>query len=92
MDETSVIVKPLITEKSTRQQETANTYAFEVDGRATKQQIRRAVEKMYEVKVLDVRTMNRKGKPRRTKLKMAYTSDRKRAVVALHEDSKIELF
>jgi large subunit ribosomal protein L23 len=92
MDESSVIIKPLITEKSTRQQESANTYAFEVDGRANKQQIRRAVEKLYEVKVLDVRTMNRKGKPRRTKLKMAYTSDRKRAVVALHEDSKIELF
>jgi large subunit ribosomal protein L23 len=92
MDLASVIIKPLITEKSTRQQESANTYAFEVDARASKQQIRRAVESLYEVKVLEVRTMNRKGKPRRTKLKMAYTTDRKRAVVALHEDSKIELF
>lgn len=92
MDEASVIIKPLITEKSNRLQGAGNAYVFDVNPLANKQQIRRAVEKLYEVKVLDVRTMNRKGKPRRTKLKMAYTGDRKHAVVTLHEDSKIELF
>lgn len=92
MDESSVIIKPLVTEKSNRQQELRNTYAFEVNPRANKQQIRQAVEHLYEVKVLDVRTINRKGKPRRTKMRMAYTADRKHAVVTLHEDSRIELY
>ena len=51
-----------------------------------------AVEAIYNVKVVDVRTMNRKGKPRRTKFKMTHGSDWKRAVVVLAEDSKIDLF
>ena len=44
------------------------------------------------MKVTDVRTMNRKGKPRRAKFKMTKTSDWKRAIVVLAEDSRIELF
>jgi large subunit ribosomal protein L23 len=92
MDTTSVIIKPLITEKSTHQQNTRNTYAFEVNPAANKHEIKTAVEELYHVKVLDVRTMNRKGKPRRTKYKMTTTSDWKRAIVKLAEDTKIELF
>ena len=92
MDYTDVIIKPLVTEKSTHQQNTRNTYAFEVNRAANKHQIKLAVEKLYNVKVADVRTMNRKGKPRRTKYKLTTTSDWKRAVVALAEDSRIELF
>ena len=68
MDNTNVIIKPLITEKSTHQQNTRNAYAFQVHADANKQQIKQAVEKMYDVKVVDVRTMNRKGKPRRTQV------------------------
>ncbi|HEY1685957.1 MAG TPA: 50S ribosomal protein L23 [Tepidisphaeraceae bacterium] len=89
---TETIVKPLITEKSTHHQQTRNTYAFEVRGEANKNQIKDAVEKMYNVKVASVRTMVRKGKPRRTKFKIEHTSPFKRAIVTLHEDSKIELF
>ncbi len=92
MDKTDVIIKPLITEKSTHQQATRNAYAFKVSRTATKPQIRLAVEKLYEVKVVEVRTMNRKGKPRRSKFKMDTTSNWKRAVVVLAEDSRIELF
>jgi len=92
MDYTNVIIKPLVTEKSTHQQTTRNTYAFEVDPAANKHQIKLAVEKLYNVKVADVRTMNRKGKPRRTKYKVTTGSDWKRAIVALAEDSRIELF
>jgi large subunit ribosomal protein L23 len=92
MDNVNVIIKPLITEKSTHQQNTRNAYAFQVHPDANKQQIKDAVEKLYEVKVLDVRTMNRKGKPRRSKYKMTTTSDWKRAVVVLEENSKIDLF
>jgi large subunit ribosomal protein L23 len=92
MDYTNVIIKPLVTEKSTHQQETRNTYAFQVADWANKPQIRHAIEKTYNVKVTDVRTMNRKGKPRRSKYKMAHTSNWKRAIVVLAEESRIELF
>ncbi|HLL88218.1 MAG TPA: 50S ribosomal protein L23 [Tepidisphaeraceae bacterium] len=92
MDNVNVIIKPLVTEKSTHQQQTRNSYAFEVHRDANKAQIKQAVEQLYDVKVADVRTMNRKGKPRRTKTGYAKTSDWKRAVVVLDENSKIELF
>src|SRR5437868_13583775 len=92
MDNINVIIKPLVTEKSTHQQQTRNAYAFQVHASANKHQIKDAVEKLYEVKVVDVRTMNRKGKPRRTRFKMTHTSDWKRAVVVLDENSRIELF
>jgi large subunit ribosomal protein L23 len=92
MDNTQVIIRPLVTEKSTHQQATRNAYAFEVAAGANKIQIRQAVEHLYNVKVADVRTMNRKGKPRRARHRMTKTSDWKRAVVVLAEDSRIELF
>ena len=92
MDNTNVIIKPLITEKSTHQQTTRNAYAFQVHTGASKQQIKAAVEQIYEVKVVDVRTMNRKGKPRRSRVKLTTTGDWKRAVVVLDENSRIDLF
>jgi large subunit ribosomal protein L23 len=92
MDNTNVIIKPLVTEKSTHLQETRNEYAFQVTKHANKMEIRRAIEAIYNVKVTDVRTMNRKGKPRRSRMKMAKTSDWKRAIVTLAENSRIELY
>jgi large subunit ribosomal protein L23 len=92
MDNTNVIIKPLVTEKSTHQQNTRNAYAFRVHAEANKHQIKQAVETIYNVKVIDVRTMNRKGKPRRAKFKMTHTGDWKKAIVELDENSRIELF
>lgn len=92
MDNTNVIVKPLVTEKSTHMQQTRNAYAFQVHSKANKQQIRHAVEQLYSVKVVDVRTMNRKGKPRRSRYKVTHTSTWKRAIVVLDENSRIDLF
>jgi large subunit ribosomal protein L23 len=92
MDNTNVIIKPLVTEKSTHQHQTRNAYAFQVHRDASKIQIRQAVEQIYSVKVIDVRTMNRKGKPRRARYKMTRTSDWKKAVVVLAAESKIDLF
>jgi len=92
MDNNSVIIKPLVTEKSTHLQNTRNSYAFQVNPEANKHQIKDAIEKQYSVKVLDVRTMNRKGKPRRSRYKMTTSSDWKKAVVVLDENSRIELF
>ena len=92
MEHTSIIIRPLVTEKSTHQQNTRNAYAFQVRKEADKTQIKNAVEKLYDVKVLDVRTMTRKGKSRRTKVGYAEGSSWKRAIVVLDENSKIDLF
>ncbi|MCC7349771.1 MAG: 50S ribosomal protein L23 [Phycisphaerales bacterium] len=92
MDNINIIIKPLITEKSTHQQNARNSYTFQVHREANKDQIRQAVEKLYEVKVVDVRTQNRKGKPRRTRYGLSTTSNWKRAIVVLDENSRIELF
>jgi large subunit ribosomal protein L23 len=92
MNATEVIIKPLVTEKSTHLSQTRNAYAFHVAKSASKPQIREAVEKLYDVKVADVRTMVRKGKRRRTRAGWTQRPDWKRAVVVLDENSKIELF
>ena len=92
MDPNAIIIKPLVTEKSTHQQATRNSYAFQVNIGANKHQIKDAIQRQYNVKVLDVRTMNRKGKPRRTRYKLTTTSDWKKAVVVLDENSRIDLF
>lgn len=92
MKNIDIIIKPLLTEKSTHLQASRNSYAFEVNLKASKDAIRAAIEQLYSVKVKDVRTMVRKGKPRRSRHTYTTTSPWKRALVTLHEDSKIELF
>jgi len=90
----SVIVRPLITEKST-DLAGVNKYIFEVDLRANKPQIKAAVETAFDVTVLEVNTMVMKGKPRgnrRFGRKVTYGTDWKKAVVTLAADDKIELF
>jgi large subunit ribosomal protein L23 len=92
MDATYIIQRPLITEKGTFQSNELNTYSFRVHPKASKHDIKAAVEKLYNVKVEDVRTLTRKGKPRRTKTGYQTTSETKRAMVKLAPESKIELF
>jgi large subunit ribosomal protein L23 len=88
-----IIIKPVVTEKGTYQSETLNAYTFMVASWANKAQIRQAVEKIYNVKVLRVRTSNRKGKPRRVRWNQWGATRRwKKAVVVLHEDHHIDLF
>ena len=59
-----IVLRPLITEKTTLMQERENTVCFEVDRRANKVQIRNAVEELFDVQVQEVHIVNRKGKPR----------------------------
>lgn len=88
----NVLIRPLITEKSAFQAQALNAYSFEVDSRANKSQVKQAVEKLYEVKVKDVRTARKAGKPRRAGKIMSHTRERKKAVVVLADDDHIELF
>jgi large subunit ribosomal protein L23 len=92
MDANYIIQRPLITEKGTYQSNELNTYSFRVHPKARKPEIKKAVEELYNVKVLEVRTLVRKGKPRRTKTGYETTSETKRAIVKLAPESKIELF
>lgn len=97
MDLYQVLLRPLLTEKTTRQSSQTSdvhggTYSFEVAGSATKPQIRDAVEKIYKVHVLDVRTVNRPDKPQSMRLRGLVKHRTKKALVTLHKDSRIELF
>ncbi len=87
-----VIVRPLVTEKGMHRATRNNAYAFEVNRLATKADIRRAVEELFNVKVLDVRTQNRKGKPRRARYRFTATQDWKKAIVKLDAEHRINLF
>jgi large subunit ribosomal protein L23 len=87
-----IIKRPLITEKSTRQKDEGNQIAFVVDPKAGKIQIRQAVEKLFKVKVLSVRTMNVTGKKKRLGRFVGRKSDWKKAIVKLREGDRIEFF
>jgi large subunit ribosomal protein L23 len=90
MDLSEVLLEPLLTEKTVREQEINNAYTFIVHPDANKIEVRQAIEHQFDVEVDDVRTMNVKGKPRRVRGIPGYTSNWKKAVVRLPEDEHIE--
>jgi len=90
MDMYRIIRRALITEKSTIAKE-ENKYVFEVDRRANKIEVAKAVEKLFKVKVLDVRIMNVMGKKKRVGRIMGEKSSWKKAIVTLASGSRIEI-
>lgn len=91
MDIYTVIRKPLVTEKSTIARDEENKYLFEVDRRATKIDIRNAVEKIFKVHVVNVRTMNMTGKKKRIGRIAGRRRNWKKAVITLTPGSSIEV-
>ncbi|MGH7192831.1 MAG: 50S ribosomal protein L23 [Candidatus Saccharimonadales bacterium] len=87
-----VILRPLVTEKGMHRSTRYNAYAFEVHRQATKLDIRRAVESLFDVKVIHVRTLTRKGKPRRNRFRSGQTKDWKKAIVKLNAEHRIDFF
>ena len=87
-----VILRPLVTEKGVHKASRHNAYSFEVNRLAGKDDIRRAVEELFDVKVVSVNTQNRKGKPRRTKFRWGTTKSWKKAIVKLDPEHKIDFF
>jgi large subunit ribosomal protein L23 len=87
-----IILRPLVTEKGMHKASRNNAYAFEVNFLAEKGDIKRAVEELFDVKVVAVRTQNRKGKPRRTKMRTGVTKNWKKAVVTLDPEHRINFF
>jgi large subunit ribosomal protein L23 len=90
MDYYQIIKKPLNSEKSVADRELTNSFHFEVNKKANKIQIKEAVEKLFEVKVENVRTLNRNGKKRSYRNKVYKTSSWKKAVVTLKEGCTID--
>ncbi len=86
-----IILRPIITEAST-DAVTLNKYTFEVDRRANKVEIREAVETIFNVRVVKVNTLWRRGKPRRRGRSTGRTPDRKKAIVTLIAGDRIEVF
>ena len=92
MEATTIIKKPLVTEKTTYAAGVANRFAFEVDRRANKQQIKLAIEELYGVRVISVATQIRKGSMRRNRAGWFRVGNEKRSIVKLHAEDRIELF
>ena len=93
MEVTQVIKKPIITEKSMRHAAT-NQYTFEVDKKAAKKDIARAVEAQFGVEVYEVRVMNKRGKTRlvRKTGQKTVTSLQRKAIVTINPKDKIDIF
>lgn len=89
-----IIVRPLVTEKTSTLQFDENKYTFEVVPDANKPEIRRAVEQLFEVRVRKVRTMNYHGKKRRVgrSQEVSQSKNWKKAVVELAEGDSIDVF
>lgn len=87
-----VIIKPTVTEKAMYQSTELNQYTFKVNLQATKTEIKRAVEALFEVKVTGISTQVRKGKPRRYRFTYGRTKPWKKAIVTLDQDDRIDFF
>jgi large subunit ribosomal protein L23 len=91
-DPRDIILAPVVSEKSYDQIEDLNTYTFVVDRRASKTEIKQAVQSIFDVEVLSVNTMSRIGKLKRTGWVIGRRSHSKRAVVKLAPGDSIDIF
>ena len=92
LEPSQIIFRPLVTEKGMHKANRNNAYAFEVSRLAGKDDIRRAVEELFDVKVLHVNTQNRKGKPRKSRFRQGATKSWKKAIVTLNPEHRIDFF
>ncbi|MBN1908557.1 MAG: 50S ribosomal protein L23 [Pirellulales bacterium] len=92
LDPHQIVLRPLVTEKGYHKAERLNSYTFEVNRMAGKDDIRKAVEELFDVTVVRVNTQNRKGKPRRTRFRQGHTKAWKKAIVTLDPEHRIDFF
>ncbi|MGH8935460.1 MAG: 50S ribosomal protein L23 [Acidimicrobiia bacterium] len=91
-DPRDIILAPVVSEKSYDQIEDLNTYTFLVDRRASKTEIKQAVQSIFDVEVLSVNTMSRIGKRKRTGWVVGRRTHSKRALVKLAPGDSIDIF
>lgn len=87
-----IIMRPVVTEKTNIQKEAANQVTFEVDRKANRIEVRRAIERIFNVRVANVRTMQVRGKFKRRGRVLGKRRDWKKAIVTLRPGERIEFF
>jgi large subunit ribosomal protein L23 len=87
-----IIRRPVVTEKTNIQKEEANQVTFEVDRKANRIEVRRAIERIFNVRVTNVRTMQVRGKFKRRGRVLGKRRDWKKAIVTLRPGERIEFF
>lgn len=92
MDPRQIIIAPMVTEKSTIAREMYNRYTFKVLPGATKPQIARAIEEIFDVTVLEVRTVKMDGKVKRLGRNIGRRAAWKKAIVTLKEGDSVDFF
>ncbi len=92
MNQYDVILRPIVTEKTSFMKDGSNQYVFEVSRDANKIEIAKAVERLFNVKVVSVRVMNMEGKKRRLGKFAGKRPDWRKAVVKLNPKDKISFF
>lgn len=88
----TIIKRPIVTEKGTFLRDDFNQYMFEVDRTASKDQIKKAIEKLFNVNVESIRTQMHRGKVKRVRLSEGKKPNWKRAIVSLREGQEINYF
>ena len=91
-DPHTIVLKPLITEKSTMATEENNAYTFKVASDANRLEVKAAVESIWDVKVKKVNTVNQRGKRRRIGRNIGFSSGFKKAIVTLQPGYKIDVY
>ena len=91
-DARQIIIRPLVTEKSTVLREESNHYSFRVVPDASKRQIASAIEELFDVHVTDVRTMRMQGKKKRMGRSLGRRPSWKKAIVTLAEGDTVDFF
>ena len=92
MKHENVLIRPIVTEKSTMLREKQNKYLFIVHKDSNKMLVADALKKMFNVTPLDVKILNIKGKQKRVRYKLGFTSSQKKAIIKLKQGDKIPIF
>jgi large subunit ribosomal protein L23 len=92
LDRNDIVIRPILTEKSTELRKGLNKYLFEVSRLVNKTEAKKAIEKMFNVKVVKCNVMNKKGKMKRRRLSVGYQNDWKKLIVTLAKGQKIDFF
>ena len=88
----SVLLRPIISEKSNKMRETGGVYTFQIRLDASKDDVKKAVSEIFNVKAATVKTITQKGKVRRRGLRVSEPKTKKKAFVTLAEGQKINIF
>ncbi len=92
LDRNDIIIRPILTEKSTDLRKKLNKYLFEVSKLVNKTEAKKTIEKMFNVKVIKCNILNEKGKMKRRRMSVGFQNDWKKIIVTLAKGQKIEFF